>query len=107
MKEWCVVQCKPRRMTDVRYGDRRNDGSNGVYTATWSKESQDLFESPMADSQQLFFVNTEIEANRLMTELAQANPGVEYGKARVLTVAHSASTPAVLARFTERGLMPV
>ena len=106
MKEWCVVQCKPRRMTGVRYGDRRG-ATTGVFTATWSgKEDRDLFENPMSDTQQLYFVNTEPEADRLITELATANPGIEYGKARVLTVASAAPAAAVIARFTEQGLMP-
>ena len=107
MKEWCVVQCKPRHMVDVRYGDRRNDGTQGVYRATFGSKMEDLFENPVAATQQLFFVDTELEADRLMMHLSEANPGIEYGKARVLVVAHATAAPPVLARYTERGLMPV
>lgn len=108
MKEWCVVQYKSKNMVDVRYGDRRNDGTQGVYRATWiTKAMEDLFENPTASTQQVFFVDTELEADRLMMHLSGANPGIEYGKARVLVVAHATAAPPVLARYTERGLMPV
>lgn len=115
MKEWCVVQFVQRGMTGIRYqniGDeQRRLGVNGVYEIAFNESAgpgkvPDPYANPLDALIMCVFVDSEAEADNLITTLAKANPGKEYGKARVSNVAICPPGEPVISKFTEKGLLP-
>ena len=116
MKEWCVVQFVQRGMIGIRYhniGDeQRRLGVTGVYEIAYdeskgSGKSPDPYSNPLDSQIMCVFVDSEAEADNLITVLAKANPGKEYGKARVSNVAVCPPGEPVISKFTEKGLLPL
>lgn len=106
MNQWCVVAKVPMDEGAVRYGSGGMDRTSGVYTTPGVQVGANPFDQPLGPKLFLFYVTDEVEANRLQGELARANPGIEYGVAKLQSVAVSKAAPPVISKFTEKGLMP-
>ena len=114
MREWCVVSYQPRGMMDIRYGagNRTTVGyyalhMTGLALGEGNIRQVDPYSDPLSQGVQLRFVESEAEADLLIVELAKTNPGYEYGKARVSTVAVIPVTEPVMSKYTEKGLLPL
>ena len=107
MNQWCVVTKVPMDEGAVRYGNSGLDSTTGVYTTPGVQVEANPFDQPLSPKLFLFYVMDEREATRLQSDLARANPGIEYGVAKLQSVAVSKAAPPVISKFTEKGLMPV
>lgn len=96
----------------MRYGGETRETAGYYYVHTTgfgdiTSNFRDPWSEPLTPHVQLFFVDTEPEADRLIVDLAKANPGMEYGKAHVSTVAVTPPSQPVMSKYTEKGLLPL
>lgn len=115
MKEWCVVQYVQRGMIGIRHtniGDeQRRQNITGVYEIAYDESRgagkyPDPYANPLDGNIMCVFVDSEAEADYAIKCFAKANPGKEYGKARVSNVAVCMPGEPVISKFTEKGLLP-
>jgi hypothetical protein len=103
MKEWIV---HVGRQHTERFNARTNNGLGVVHVYLPFRLSIDFNVDRGTEGAETYYVDNEESANALALELSKKLPGSEVFVCRAVSRAYAAPQEPVLAKVTEKGILP-